>query len=210
VQRHGIEYFDSSSTLDDQSFDDIEAIQFASSRCHVGQVPAGWRWRMASSIPTIQCTTPLQNAPNGAQCGNRSCSSCDQFSLNGLSSVFAQDAAILELSPYSNNQVLNALLGPANVARSMGPILPIDPAQSSSLSPLGPIVHGGNAHAKASSYPSQRFSLTDRVHHRFTSLDLRTFLTTVGFPSLVFSPTLADLFDIIWHFGVRHQVAATA
>ncbi|MDP2651658.1 MAG: hypothetical protein Q8O94_00800, partial [bacterium] len=124
---------------------------------------------MASSIPTIQRTTPLQNAPNGAQCGNRSCPSCDQFSLNSLSSVFSQDADVLELSPYPNNQVLNAPLGPMNVARSVGPILPIDPGQSFPLSSLDPIMNGGNAHAKASSNPPQRFSLTHRAHHRFTS-----------------------------------------
>jgi len=208
VQRHGIEHFDSDSAFDDQAFDDIEAIQFAGSRCHVGQVPAGWRRWMASSIPAIQRTTPLQNAPNGAQCGDRCCPSCDQFSLNGLSSVFSQDAAVLELGPYPNNQVLNAPLGPMNIARSMGPILPIDPAQSFSLCPLDPIMHSGNAHTKASSNPPQRFSLTDRAHHRFTSFELRTFLTMVGFPSFIFLSTIAELFDIIWHLGVQHQVAA--
>ena len=164
---------------------------------------------MASSMPTIQRTTPLQNAPNGAQCGDRSCPSCDQFSLNGLSSVFSQDAAVLELGPYPSNQVLNAPLGPMNVARSMGPILPIDPGQSFPLSSLDPIMHSGNAHAKASSNPPQRFALTDRAHHRFTSFQLRTFLTMVGFPSFMFLSTIAELFDIIWHSGVRHQVAAT-
>ena len=210
VQRHGIEHFDSNSAFDDQAFDDIEAIQLASSRCHVGQVPAGWRWWMASSIPTIQRTTPLQNAPNGTQCGNRSCPSCDQFPLNGLSSVFSQDAAVLELSPYPNNQVLNTPLGPMNVARSMGSILPIDPGKSFPLSSLHPIMHGGNAYAKASSNPPQRFSLADRAHHRFTSFQLRTFLTKVGFPSFMFLSTIAALFDIIWHSGVRHQVAVTA
>lgn len=66
-------------------------------RCDIGQVSAGWRRWMASSIPTIQCTTPPQNASDGAQCGNPGCPSCDQFSLNGLRSVFAQDAAVVEL-----------------------------------------------------------------------------------------------------------------
>ena len=210
VERNYVKNFDSDSAFDDQSLDDIEAIQFASSRCHVGQVPAGWRRWMASSIPTIQRTTPLQNTPNGAQCGNRNCPSCDQFSLNSLSSVFSQDADVLELSPYPNNQVLNASLGPMNVARSVGPILPIDPGQSFPLSSLDPIMHGGNAHAKASSNPPQRFSLTHRAHHRFASFQLRTFLTMVGFPSFMFLSTIAELFDIIWHSGVRHQVASAA
>ena len=162
---------------------------------------------MASSIPTIQRTTPLQNAPNGPQCGNRSCPSCDQCSLNSLSSVLSQDAAVLERGPYPNNQVLNASLGPINVVRSMGPIPPINPAESFPLSPLDPIMHGRSAHAKASRNP-QRFSLPDRARHQFTSSRLRTFLTMVGFSSFIFLSTIAELFDIIWHSGVRHQVAA--
>ena len=93
VQRYGVEDLDSNSTFDDQSLDDIEAIQLASSRCHLRQIPAGWRRWMTSSMPAIQSTAPLQDAPDGAQCGNPSHTSSDQFSPNGLSSVFAQDAA---------------------------------------------------------------------------------------------------------------------
>ena len=163
----------------------------------------GWRLR-----PTIQQPTPLQNAPNGPQCGNRSCPSCDHCSLNSLSSVLSQDAAVLELGPYPNNQVLNASLGPTNVVRSMGPIPPIDPAQSFPLSPLDPVMHRRSAHAKASRNPTQRFSLPDRARHQFTSFQFRTFLTMVGFSSLMFLSTIAELFDIIWHSAVRHQVAA--
>jgi hypothetical protein len=90
----------------------------------------------------------------------------------------------------------------------MGSILPIDPGKSFSLSSLDPIMHGGNTYAKASSNPPQRFSLTDRAHHRFTSFEIGIFLTMVGFPSFMFLSTIAELFDIIWHSGVRHQVAA--
>src|SRR6185437_10824512 len=45
------------------------------------------------------------------------------------------------------------------------------------------------------------------TYHRFTFCKLRTFLTMVDCLSR-FTSTISNLFDIIWHLGVRHQVAA--
>ena len=41
MQRDTVEDFDLQTSLDDQAFHEIEAIQFGPTRCHVGQVPAG-------------------------------------------------------------------------------------------------------------------------------------------------------------------------
>lgn len=207
VQRYRIENFDCGSALNDQALDNIEAIEFASPSCHLGQVPTGWRWRMTSSMSTIESTAPLQNPPNGTQCGKCSRTPSDHFSLNGLSSVFSQGAVILELDAHLEDQIFNTPLGSLNVMRSVGSVTPIDSAKPSTLSSIHPIMHGRNAHAKASRYLSQRFSSSHSTYHCFTFSKLRTFLNMVD-TLPVFLSTLTNLFDIIWHLGVRHQVAA--
>src|SRR5918995_6652167 len=148
VQRYCIENFDSSSAFNHQPLDNIEAIEFASPSSHLGQVPTGWRWWMASSMSTIQSTAPLQNPPNGTQCGKDSRTPSEHFSLNGLSSVFSQDAIVLELGTYLNNQVFNTPLGSLNVMRAVGSVTPIDSGQPLPLSAIDPIMHCGNAHPK--------------------------------------------------------------
>ena len=207
VHRYRVENFDSSSAFDDQALDNIEAIQLASSSCHLGQIPTGWRRRMPSSMSAIQSTTPLQNPPDGTQCGKCSRTASDQFSPNSLSSVFSQGAVILELGTHLENQIFNTLLGSLNVMRPVGSVTPIDSGQPLSLSSIHPIMHRRNAHAKASRYPSQRFSSSHSTYHRFTFRKLRNFLTMVDCLS-VFTSTITNLFDIIWHLGVRHQVAS--
>ena len=208
VQRYRIENFDSRSAFDDQALDNIEAIEFASPSCHLGQVPTGWRWRMASSMSTIQSTAPLQNPPNGTQCGKCRRTPSDHFSLNGLSSVFSQDAVVLELGTHLDNQVFNTPLGSLNVMRSVRSVTPIDSGQPLPISSIDPIMHRGNAHAKASRHLSQRFTSSHSTYHCFTSFKLRTFLTIGDCSSFAFPSTITDLFDILWHLDVRHQVAA--
>jgi hypothetical protein len=207
MHRYSVENFDSSSAFDDQALDNIEAIQLASSSCHLGQIPTGWRWRMTSSTSAIQNAAPLQDPSDGTQCGKRSHAASGQFSPNGLSSIFSQGAHILELGTHLENQIFNTPLGSPNVMRPVGSVTPIDSGQPLPLSSIDPIMHRGNAHAKASRYLTQRFSSPHSTYHRFTFCKLRTFLTMVDCLSR-FTSTITNLFDIIWHLGVRHQVAA--
>jgi hypothetical protein len=67
-------------------------------------------------------------------------------------------------------------------------------------------MHRGNAHVKAARYLTERFSSPHSTYHRFTFCKPRTFLTMVDCLSR-FTSTITKLFDIIWHLGVRHQVA---
>ena len=92
IHRYRVENFDSSSAFEDQALDNIEAIQLASSSCHLGQIPTGWRWPMTSSTSAIQNAAPLQDPSDGTQCGKRSHAASGQFSPNGLSSIFSQGA----------------------------------------------------------------------------------------------------------------------
>jgi hypothetical protein len=207
VHRYCIENFDSGSTFDNQALDDIEAIQLASSSCHLGQIPTGGRWWMTSSMSAIQSTAPFQNPSDGTQCRKRSHTASGQFSPNGLSSVFSQGALILELGTHLENQIFKTPLGSPNVMRPVGSVTPIDSSQSLPLSSIHPIMYGRNAHAKLSRYLTQRFSSPHSTYHRFTLCKLRTFLTMVDCLSR-FTSTISNLFDIIWHLGVRHQVAA--
>jgi len=207
MHRYSVENFDPSSAFDDQALDNIEAIQLASSSCHLGQIPTAWRWRMTSSTSAVQNAAPLQDPSDGTQCGKRSHAASGQFSPNGLSSIFSQGAHILELGTHLENQIFNTPLGPPNVMRPVGSVTPIDSGQPLPLSSIDPIMHRGNAHAKASCYLTQRFSSPHSTYHRFTFCKLRTFLTMVDCLSR-FTSTISNLFDIIWHLGVRHQVAA--
>src|SRR4029434_678939 len=209
VQRYGVEHFDVGSTFDDQTFDDVETIQLTVSLCDVRQIPASWRRWMTSSTLAIQSSSPFQDATNGAYGGDLNLSSGEQFSLDGLSSVFSQGTFVLEFCAHPNNQVLNASLGALDVMRPMRAILPIDSVQPFPLSSLSPVMHRRNADTKPTSHGSKRFTLAHCAYHRFTSFTGRTFLTMVDSPSFMFPSTITNLFDISWHLGVRHQVAVT-
>ena len=169
VQRYGVKDLDVGSAFDDQTFDDIEAIELTTPLGHLRQIPTNWRWGMTSSMPTIQSPAPLQDAPNGAYRRDIDLASGKQFSLDGLSPVFPQDAFVLEFGAYSNNHVFNASLGAMDTMGSVRAILPVDPSQSCLLSSCSPVIDRGDADVKSTSDPSQRFTLTHRFYHRFTS-----------------------------------------
>jgi hypothetical protein len=169
MQRYGVEDLDVDSAFDDQTFDDIEAIELTAFLGHLRQIPTGWRWCMTSSPPAIQSSAPLQDAPNGAYSRDVGPASCKQFSLDCLSPVFPQDAFVLEFGPYSNNQVFNSSLGAMDTIGSVRAILPVDSPESFPLSSHSPVMDRGDADVKSTSDPSQRFTLTHRSYHSFTS-----------------------------------------
>jgi hypothetical protein len=175
MQRYGIEDLDVDSAFDDQAFDDVEAIELTTPLCHLRQIPTDWRWGMTSSMPAIQSSAPLQDAPNGAYRRDVDLASGKYFSLDCLSPVFPQNAFVLEFGAYSNNQVFNTSRGAIDTTGSVRAILPVDPSQSFPLSSRSPVMDRGDADVKSTSDPSQRFTLTYRSYHRLTSFYRRTF-----------------------------------
>jgi hypothetical protein len=168
MQRYGVKDLDVDSAFDDQTFDNIEAIEFVAPLGHLRQIPTGWRRWMTSSMPTIQSPAPLQDAPNGAYGRNVDLPSRQQFSLDCLSPVFSQDAFVLEFGAHSNNQMFNTALSAMDKMGSVRAILPVDSLQSFSLRSRTPVMDCGNADVKSTSDPAQRFTLTHRSYHRFT------------------------------------------
>jgi len=168
MQRYSVQDLDIDSAFDDQAFDDIEAIELTTPLGHLRQIPTGWRWWMTSSMPTIQSPAPLQDTPNGAHSRNVDPASGQQFSLDGLSPVFSQDAFFLEFGAHSNNQMFNTSPSAMDTMGSVRAILPVDSLQSFSLRSRSPVMHCGNANVKSTSDPAQRFPLTQRSYHRFT------------------------------------------
>jgi hypothetical protein len=111
-----------------------------------------------SSTPTIQSPAPLQDAPNGAYSRDVSPASGKQFSLDGLSPIFSQDAFVPQFGAYSNNQIFNASFGAMDTMGSVRAILPVDPPQSCLLSSCSPVMDRGGADVKSTSDPAQRFT----------------------------------------------------
>ncbi len=52
VQRYGVKDLDVGSAFDDQTFDDIEAIELTTPLGHLRQIPTNWRWGMTPAAPT--------------------------------------------------------------------------------------------------------------------------------------------------------------
>jgi hypothetical protein len=120
-------------------------------------------------MSAVQSPAPLQDAPNGAYRRDIYFVTGKHFSLDCLSPVFPQDAFVLEFGAYSKNQVFNTPLGAMDTTGSVRAILPVDPFQSFPLSSRSPVMDRGDANVKSTSDPSQRFTLTYRSYHRFTS-----------------------------------------
>jgi hypothetical protein len=169
MQRYSVEDLDVDSAFDDQTFDDIEAIELTTLLGHLRQIPTRWRWWMTSSTSTIQNPAALQDAPNGAYSRDVGPASGKQFSLYCPSPIFPQDTFVLEFGAYSNNQVFNTSLGAMYTIGSVRAILPVDSPQSFSLSSRSPVMDRRDADVKSATNASQRFTLTHRSYHRFTS-----------------------------------------
>jgi hypothetical protein len=175
VQRYGVKNFNVDSTFDDQALDHIETIEFMTPLCHLRQIPAGRRWSMTSTMPTIQSSAPLQNPPNRAYSRDLDLASNKQFSLDRLCPVFSQYAFVFEVGAYSNNQVLDASFSSTDTAGAVRAILPVDTSKSFPLGSFIPVMDGGDANMKSPRDCSQRFTLTHGSYHRFTSFKRRNF-----------------------------------
>jgi len=59
MQRDAIEDLDLGAVLDDQPLDDVEAVQFGSSRGDLGQVPTPRRGRAPDPLATVEGSLAL-------------------------------------------------------------------------------------------------------------------------------------------------------
>jgi hypothetical protein len=85
VERDGVENFDLRTVLNDESLDDVEAIQFGATLSDIRQVPSS-RWGRTTNAPlSIQSSSPFQDPTNRANTGNTRVPPSNELVVDGPS-----------------------------------------------------------------------------------------------------------------------------
>lgn len=145
IERNAIEDLHFSSVTNDQSFDDIEGIEFSLPSRHVREVPArGW-WRPALSRALNQ-TVLRQDSADGAYGRQWADAFRLELSADGDGAVFTQRRMAFEPKSQAKDTLQDA------TRRSMlctevaaGPVLPVDPIESAACGAMHPFENCAHA-----------------------------------------------------------------
>src|SRR5262249_45017090 len=122
VQGDSVENLDMWAALDDQTLDDVEAVQFRASGGDVWQIPT-WRGRGSSgAASSIEGATPLENAVDGPHRRQGADTAMNHLLVDGLGPVEAQVAVLAELAPQVEDRSLDLRSGPLGRAGEGRPI----------------------------------------------------------------------------------------
>jgi hypothetical protein len=161
AQRDAVEYLDLGPTLDDQALDDIEAVEFASPACDLGEVPA-WRRRGPSdAMAMVQRAPTSEDAVDGPLRGEWLDPSGSEPLPDRLGAGVAQVALGPQLAAYLEDQVFDGAGGPLGGAGDRRAIGPIHPVEALAVGMANPAIDGGGAHAELTGDLLLRTSASD-------------------------------------------------
>ena len=160
MQTHAVEHHDVGAAADDQTLDEVEALQFGLSSRHGGQIPPGRRRRPTNPPPPVQHPSPQKDPADGPDRWERLDLASLQFPTDGLRAKLAQGTGLLELFPHLNHQVFDPSRGRSSLASSPArAIRPVDPVQTLILGSSHPDLDGPQADAELFGDRSHREAL---------------------------------------------------
>src|SRR3990172_2124467 len=165
-------------TADGQAFDGVEAVQFAVSVGDRGEIPTGGRRGTADAWAAIQHAMSGENATDGANRGERWGGLGPELSMDGRGSVLSQSAAILETLAGGQDASFQGGLGTSRLAWGGTAVVPIDAVQTLALSPLHPMLDGGQRNRVAIGDRSHGTASSNFSHHLGAILGRQVFWTS--------------------------------
>ena len=180
MQADQVEDFDLLPALNDQSFDQISAVEFGLPLSHTRQIPALRRWRPTHSPPTIQRAASDQDATDRPQrrglLPRRLLPLFGQFAPNRRRTEFAQRAGCLQAATDRQDQIFDrrrsGLRRTSPTARMIAPIDAIQPFVSRTRHPH---LDRSQTHTTSLRDRSQRDTPTNLRHHSTTHFLHRLF-----------------------------------
>lgn len=149
VQRQAIEHVEQRAVLDDQTFDQIEGVEFGVALSDSGQMPAGRGWRTALTAGGGESSASDQPGQRAGGRGGQVLA--EEFPAEGGGSVFAQGRMTFEPGAQSQDALdefaRGAVFGFAVAARPVGEV---SAEEALAASALKPFVSGASADVEAS------------------------------------------------------------
>ncbi len=168
VQGNPIEHSHFSATFDHQSFDHIETIQLAMTPSQRRQIPT-WERRTASHSPlSIQSSSSLQDAPDGANRRWVGQSLGQPLASNRYCAEFTQIAVLTQLMTYPQNPVFFKTRCTPSLMRNRSARGPIHLVKLKPLRTLEPSLDCSKTDSELSCYRAHRCTATNRFDHCFT------------------------------------------
>ena len=154
MQGNAIENFYLGAVVDDQSFNDVKAIQFGVPSRHLGQIPAARRRRPPGPPVSVQSSTAGQNTVNGSQRRHRVQAPLHKVQkglADGLRTNGPQ-VAVGQFRTDSQNQILQGGFGASGLVGRMRTVGPINAVQALAFGPLDPVSHGSDSDTELASH----------------------------------------------------------
>ena len=165
-----VEHRELDSPSQDQAFNGIERIEFASARRNLRQVPTDRRRRSAGAAPSVQNASALQDATDGPPRRDLRELLLDHRSADGIRTGVSQIArGQFAAQPQNNCFGIKArsIDGPW-CARWL--VAPVDTIKPLSGCAFDPSLHGLKTHAKLAGNTAHRFASPNSLDHRTTLL----------------------------------------
>jgi len=135
------------AAFDDESLDEVEAVELGSGGCDGREIPAFGRGWPSDSLATVQSATSKQDATDSSQGRNASFAARFESSVDGGGSEFSEVTGFLEFLAKSEDPVLDARRGgetrPSTTARRIGPV---DAIESLTVRSPHPVLDGRETH----------------------------------------------------------------
>lgn len=148
LEPDNIEDFHLRATSNDESFDEVPAIQLGASGRTCGQIPAGWGSGTPNSLMAVQCPVSNEDAMNGPFARDP-VGFCPQGTSDRGCTIFSQVTVALQRCAQFDDPFLEFGRRVDNVARHVGPIRPTDSIQALAAGPFEPALHGTQADPKS-------------------------------------------------------------
>ena len=138
MQRDAVEDFDLGAVLDDQSLDDVDAVQFLPPSGDLGQIPTGRRGAAPHACRAVQDTTSAEDPSNGSHRGEPLSLAGREDLMDRLRPMESQVTGLLQFAAHGQDLLLDGGFSAVRVTRTPRAILPIDAIQPLALGPLDP------------------------------------------------------------------------
>jgi hypothetical protein len=171
VEADCIQDHDVGSTANDETFHEVEAVEFGLTGCNPWEVPALGRRRAADTPASIQCAASEEDSTDRAHGGDALRAAFVEGAMNGGCAKLTEIAGLPELFAEPQDEIFEAHRGGTSLAPSSAwRIGPIDTIQTLTVRSSNPVLHRRQTHMKLPMDSSQRTSAAHRRNHPPPSL----------------------------------------
>src|SRR3989441_4082511 len=142
MQGNDVEDLEADATFERQALDRVEAVEFGSTRRHLGEVPTLRRRRAADPAPGVKSSSSLEDAADRPHRRHQDVASSHELVVDGPGPVLTQIARLLQLAPQAEHEVLDRRFGPMDPSRDRRTITPIDAVQGEIPGTSAPPLNG--------------------------------------------------------------------